>query len=174
MNFDRFPYHFRNERTARLVLAALFCAITFAATCIAIPAPLVGNVNLGDGVLLIAAWTLGLPWGLAAALGAALSDLALGYAIYAPATLIIKLLMVIVAVLLRRAFSSVKLPPLLSKILSALCAELLMVGGYYLFEATLLLHSFAAPLANIPFNLIQGAIAITFASLVWRKDLGER
>lgn len=155
-----------------MVLAALFCALTFASTCIAIPAPLVGNVNLGDGMLLLASWTLGLPWGLAAVLGAVLSDLALGYVIYAPATLVIKILMVIAAVLIRRALSAIGSPLLLSKLLSALCAELLMVGGYYLFEATLLLHSFVAPLANIPFNLIQALFAITFSVLLSIRKKG--
>ena len=49
----------RNVQTRKLVLAAMFCALTFLGTCIAIPVPVAGNLNFGDGFLLVAAWTLG-------------------------------------------------------------------------------------------------------------------
>lgn len=164
----------RNIRTRKLVLAAMFCALTFLGTCIAIPVPLAGNLNFGDGFLLVAAWTLGLPWGLGAALGAMLSDLVMGYGIYIPATLVIKALMVVAAVLLRRALEGIHLPRLVRRILPALAAELIMVGGYYLFESLFVLGSFAAALPNIPFNLLQGLFGIIIATLVtlreWKID----
>lgn len=159
----------QNERTKRLVLAAMFCALTFLGTCLAFPTPLGGNLNFGDGILLICAWTMGMPWGFAAAIGAAMSDL-IGYAVYAPATLIIKALMVVAAVLLRKVFDRTRLPGLLSKIFSAVCAEVIMVVGYYLFEAIFIVDSFVVPLANIPFNLIQALFAIIIACLATLRE----
>lgn len=160
----------QNEKTKRLVLAAMFCALTFLGTFLAIPAPVAGNLNFGDGVLLVCAWTLGLPWGLAAAVGAALSDLASGYAVYIPATLVIKALMAVVAVLLRRALSSAGLPRRLSKIGAAVCAELVMTAGYYLYESLAVLGSFQAALANIPFNLMQALFAVILACTVTLRE----
>lgn len=164
----------RTSKTLTLVQAALFCALTFVATYFSIPAPVVGNVNLGDGILLIGAWWLGLPWGLASALGAMLADFASGYIVYMPATLVIKLLMVLTAVLLRRTLSRTSIPSLLQRVLSAIAAELVMVFGYYLFEAffakflfeNLEKASFVAPLINIPFNLIQALIAVVFFTVL--------
>ena len=160
----------RNEPTRKLVLAAMFCALTFLGTSIAIPVPLAGNLNFGDGVLLVAAWTMGLPWGLGAALGAMLSDLAWGYGIYIPATLVIKALMVVAAVLIRRAFEGMRIPRLLRRILPGVGAELIMVGGYYLFESLFVLNSFAAALPNILINLLQGLFAVILSTLVTLRE----
>ncbi len=160
----------RNVQTRKLVLAAMFCALTFLGTCVAIPVPVAGNLNFGDGFLLVAAWALGLPWGLGAALGAMLSDLAMGYGIYIPATLVIKALMVVAAVLLRRAMEGIHMPRLLRRILPGVAAELLMAAGYYLFESLFVLNSFTAALANIPFNLLQGLFAIILSTLVTLRN----
>lgn len=176
MRMKKSLFGIRSSKTAMLVSAALFCALTFVATYFSIPAPVVGNVNLGDGILLVGAWTLGLPWGLASALGAALADLASGYAVYMPATLAIKLSMVILAVLVRHGLRLTRVPRILQKLLSALAAEAFMVLGYYLFEslfarvlfATDSALSFAAPLANVPFNLIQAGVAVVVFCLLER------
>ena len=41
--------------------------------------------------------------------------------------------------------------------LSAVAAELIMVGGYFLFESAVLAVG-AAAVASIPFNLVQGTV----------------
>ena len=57
----------------KMIVGAVFCALVFAATCILIPIG-IGNLNLGDGMLLVGAWLLGGPWAVvAAAVGAALA-----------------------------------------------------------------------------------------------------
>ena len=161
----------RGLYTRKLVMSAMFCALTFLGTCIAIPVPVAGNLNFGDGFLLVGAWTLGLPWGLGAALGAMLSDLALGYTVvYIPATLVIKALMVMVVVLLRRTLAKTRLPRLWLRLIPFVLAELLMTGGYYLFESVFVLDSFGAALANIPFNLLQGLFALLIATLATFRD----
>jgi uncharacterized membrane protein len=160
------------RRIQKLVFSAVFCALTFAATWIFVPAPGVGNVNLGDGVLLLCAWILGGPWAvISAALGATLADLSSGFALYAPATLLIKALMVGVALLVLRL--SARLPSRLSRILSAVFAEIVMVVGYFLYEClvlgiTLGIDGYGiVSLANIPFNAVQGIFGILLATLVY-------
>ncbi len=152
-----------NKNIQKLVFAALLGALTFCATWISVPTG-IGNVNLGDGILLLGAWTLGGPWSvLACALGATLTDVVGGYAIYAPATLIIKALMGIVALLVYKLFARVS--SLLRYLLSGVAAELVMIAGYFIYEAFVLSFGFAA-LTSIPFNAIQGAIAVIVALII--------
>ena len=151
------------KRTQKLAFAALFGALTFAATWIAFPSPFGGNVNLGDCILLITAWLPLEPWSIfAVAIGATFTDLAAGYAIYAPATFVIKALMIVVAVLIKRGMP--KLPAVWRALLSGVAAELVMVAGYFTYE--IFLYGVASALLNIPFNLVQGGIAIVAAILL--------
>ena len=148
------------KRTQKLAFAALFGALTFAATWVSFPSPFGGNVNLGDCILLIAAWMPLEPWSIfAGAIGATFTDLAAGYAIYAPATFVIKALMVTAAVLIKRGMP--KLPTIWRALLSGVAAELLMVAGYFAYE--IILYGAASALLNVPFNLAQGGIAIAAA-----------
>ena len=90
-----------SEKLRHLTLAALFAALACTATLlIQIPAipPAKGYINLGDCIVNVAAWVLGPVFGAAAAgIGSALADIISGYVIYAPATLVIKALMAVVA-----------------------------------------------------------------------------
>lgn len=156
------------QRIRKLVISAVFCALVFAATWIYIPAPSVGNVNLGDGMLLLCAWMLGGPWAaVAAATGAALCDLVSGFALYAPATFVIKALMVVVAIGCFGLFQKLRLHATVCRALSAVCAELVMIVGYYLYESTVVLHSFIGAAANIPFNAVQGLFGIVLACVLY-------
>ena len=82
----------KSEKTKKLVFTAMFAALCCVATyLIVIPIPGgVGYVNLGDIFVLMAAWCLGGYGGIAAGVGCALADLWSGYAVYAPATFVIK------------------------------------------------------------------------------------
>jgi len=160
-----------SKHTRTLTLSALFCALVFVMTWVYVPTPSVGNVNLGDAALLLSAWTLGGPWAaLSAALGATLADLSSGFALYAPATFLIKTGMVFAALGIRKLLS--RLPRSASAFLSALAAELVMVMGYFLYEFLVLgmllrLDGYTvAALVNIPFNCVQGAVAIAIAIAV--------
>ncbi len=151
------------KRTQKLAFAALCGALTFAATWVAFPSPFGGNVNLGDCILLITAWLPLEPWSiLAAAIGATFTDLAAGYAIYAPATFVIKALMVTVVLLIKRGMP--KLPAVWRALVSGVVAELVMAAGYFAYE--IILYGVEAALLNVPFNLVQGGIAITAAILL--------
>ena len=138
------------------MFAALVCVATML---IKIPSPLKGYINLGDGIVLLAAWILPLPYGIAAAgLGSALADLFSGYVAYAPATFVIKALMAVVAYFCYKLFAK-KLNSTLSRIFSAIPAETVMILGYFLFEG--ILYGFVPSLVNIPANAVQAVAGIT-------------
>ena len=145
--------------TKKLVVAALLAALTCVATMIIkVPSPLKGYVNLGDCVVLLAGFMLPPTYGFAAAaIGSALADLFLGYVTYAPATLIIKGGMALIAfllfTLLRKRSGTV-----ISAVISGLAAEVFMILGYFLFEG--ILYGFVPSAVNIPANAIQGAAGV--------------
>lgn len=148
-------------KTIKLVQSAVVFALVFTATWFVVPSPVLGNINLGDSMILVGSLVLGGPWAvIACSLAAAICDFAAGYAVYAPATLLIKAGMVLVMLLFRK----VSQKPLIT-ILSAICAEVFMATGYLIYEAWILGYSFAAVL-NVPFNLIQGALNIVLALLI--------
>ena len=146
------------SKTKKLVLAAMLAALTCVATIvIKIPYPQ-GYLNLGDAVVLLAGWLLSPLYGfLAAGIGSALADLLSGYVVYAPVTFVIKgamaLLLAAVAQKQNKAFVG-------------FFAELLMVAGYLLFEGVL--YGFAAAIANVPFNAIQGAAGLVLGGILIR------
>lgn len=151
------------QSTKRLVMTALFAALTTVATAVvAIPLPASGYGNLGDTVVLLGGYLLGGVCGAAAGgIGAALADVLLGAALYAPATLAIKALMAALAAgiygALRRSHAAL--------LIAGAAAELLMTGGYWLYDA-LLLQSAAGAAANIPGNLVQGALGLAASTVL--------
>lgn len=150
------------KSTRKLVLMALLTALTCVTTMvITVPTPTTGGyINLGDCFVLISAWLLGpLYGGVVGGVGSALADLLLGYTHYVPGTLIIKGLMAVVAGLLFQAMRRWN-KPYLSRILSAIPAELVMVAGYFGYAWLILGKGVSAALTSIPDNLFQGLIGI--------------
>ena len=149
----------KKNATQKLVFAALLAALTCVATMIIkIPSPLKGYINLGDCVVLTAGWMLSPLYGfLAAGLGSALADLFSGYFVYAPATFLIKGLMALAAWGFYKMLSKKTNNPV-SRIISAVVAELIMIGGYYIFEG--FMYGFEASLVNMPANAVQGVAGL--------------
>lgn len=145
----------KNTSTFKIVSSALFCALVFVGTFISIPTPPFGNVNLGDAFVLIGGYLLGPYAIIACPLGASLCDLASGYTIYAPATFIIKALMVCSIILNKKYLKKVIKNQTVFLVISFVIAELIMALGYLGYE--FILYDLSA-LANVPFNLVQGAI----------------
>lgn len=151
-----------HERLLKLCFSGMFAALVCVATIlIRIPAPVGGGfLNLGDCFILIAAWTVGPYYGFAAgAVGSALADILAGAPTYAPGTFVIKGLIALTAALIFHALSkkSVKMrvPGL---IIGAIAGEIVMIAGYFLYDAVILGFGFAPTLLNLPLNLIQGAL----------------
>lgn len=148
-----------NEKTKKLVIAALMAALTCVATMIVkIPSPLKGYINLGDCFVLLSGWMLSPMWGfLAAGLGSALADILSGYMIYGPATFLIKGLMALAAFYGFRLLKN-KWGNLASRIVSGIAAEIIMLVGYFLFAG--ILYGFGPATVNIPANAVQGVAGI--------------
>ena len=147
----------------KIITSAMLAALTFIFTMvIKIPSPIGGYLNLGDGIVLLGGAILSPFYAfLAAAIGSALADAASGYFIYVPATFIIKGLMALIVSLILRASQKN------SFILRGLCgllAEVVMVGGYYIFEG--FLYGFIPSLVNILPNAIQGLAGIVIGTTI--------
>ena len=150
-----------DKNTHRLALAGQLCGATLLLTLLSIPLPSgYGYVNLGDaGVFLCACLLPGGLGALAAGVGAALADLILGWAVYAPVTLLVKGLTALLAGLALRRAKKAGLP------LSLLCC-LLVPLGYFLYETILLTAPVAA--VNVLPNALQAAIGAALGTLVGR------
>ncbi len=146
------------------MLAALCCVATML---IKIPLPMqLGYINIGDCIVLLCGWLLSPLYGfLAAAVGSALADLFAGFGVYAPATFLIKGLVALAAHFLFRHLRH-KTSPLPAKIISGIPAELIMIGGYFVFEGVLM--DFKAAWMNVPYNGVQGLVCLILGILLAR------
>lgn len=145
------------------VLAAAIILLT---TLVSIPMPGgLGYINLGDAGVLLAGVLLGGGWGaLCAGAASAISDILLGWGVYAPATFVIKGAVALVGGLL---FSATK-----KRIRYGFLfvAALIVPLGYFLYET--LLYGSAAAIPNVAFNAMQcvaGAAAAAALSAVLLK-----
>lgn len=118
-----------------------------------------GYVHVGDGLLYLAAALLPTPYAMfAGAVGAVLADCLTGYAIWAPASFVIKLVTVL--------FFSAKGNRIIRKhnLLALIPAALLCIGGYYLYEG-LIYGNFISPLYGMFGNLMQAIFSsVLFAA----------
>ncbi len=154
----------KKSTTKNLAFAGMFTALTAVFTMIHIPLA-IGNINFGDAVILMSAACLPLPYAvIASGVGAALADVFTGYVSYAPFTLIVKALVAVVAFFMLKGLKNLK--PALKYPLSAIPAELLMAGGYFVVNAGLDNWQFSAVASAIPFDLLQGAVAVVIFSLL--------
>ena len=151
--------------TKKIVKTALLTTLVYIATMIIkIPSPMKGYINVGDCIVLLCGWLLSPGYGfIAAGLGSALADILSGYVTYAPATFLIKGCMALVAFscfqLLHRGIGKLR-----AQMIGGVLAEIVMVGGYFLFEG--LLYGFTPSLVNIPANLVQGVAGFIFGVLL--------
>ena len=160
-----------SDRTKLLVMTGLLAALACVATMfIQVPSPTNGYMNLGDTVVLLAAYLLGPVYGaLAGGVGSCLADLFSGYVMYVPATLIIKAIMGLVAGLIYRAMGK----KTASLLVCSVAAEAVMVTGYWLFDAILstaaggsLGAALVGSAVGIPSNLVQAAFGIVLSTVL--------
>lgn len=154
-----------SQRTRLMVMAAVFAALACVATMvIKVPSPTGGYMNLGDTVVLLGGYLLGPAWGaLAGSIGPALADVLLGSAIYAPATLVIKAVLAVLAAACWQAFGRGRGP--LGLAACGVVGELPMVLGYWLYDG-MLMGSLTGAAAGIPSNLVQAAFGIAASTLL--------
>ena len=90
-----------------------------------------------------------------------LADIFLGYAHYAPGTLVIKGVMALVAALMYEKMGRTAT----SRIAGGVVSEIIMVLGYFGY-ASLLLGKGLAAAASIPGNIFQGAVGLVVGVLL--------
>lgn len=144
------------KKIKKLVFSGLFAALACVATIIIkVQLPGGGYFNLGDCMVITSGVVLGPCFAFfASAIGTAFADIISGYAIYAPATFIIKGLMALVVGVLY-----LKSNKIFVSIISALIAELIMITGYLLYEF-ILTANFSAALLGVPGNILQGIVGV--------------
>lgn len=152
--------------TRDLARAGLMTAIVFVVTrAFVLPIPQTkGFFNLGEAGIYLAALMFGPVVGaVAGGVGSALADLSLGYAQYAPFTLIIKGLEgAVVAVLALRVGLGVgRTARLLSRVAATALGGLVMVAGYFLAQAYGLGLGWLPALAEVPYNLVQVVVGMS-------------
>ncbi len=156
----------QSNKTFKLVYCALFAALIFVGTqFLQIPLPF-GYFNFGDCFIVLSALIIGGPYAImASAAGAALADVLSGYTVYAPATLIIKAIMVVsITATIRIGVKADVKHKTMPVILGAVVAELIMVLGYFVYDN--ILYNFAGAVAALPGNIIQGVAAVVISTVV--------
>ncbi len=160
--------------TKKLTYMALIIAISVVLTfLIRIPIPSTqGYFHPGDAVLIIGIFILGKKNGsIAGAIGQGLADLIGGYAIFAPVTLIAKILMGLLFGVALENFAKYKDDGHKTHLISAIALTLLalaaMVGIYYFAEVAIY-GSWIIPLVEIPINCIQFVFGIIVGSIAGR------
>ncbi len=157
-----------NKKTQKMILSALFAAMCFIGTyVIQIPIPATGGyINLGDGFVLISGWLLGPIYGsLAAGIGSALADLVAGYPFYIPATFVIKALVALVGHYGFKLCSKIiRKYNVVSRIISSIAAEIVMIGGYFIYET--IFYGVGGALGAVLGNSIQAVSAVIISTVL--------
>lgn len=143
----------KHDRLRLLCLSGIFAALVFVCTAwLHIPSH-TGYTHIGDAFIYLAGSLLPLPYAMAVgAVGGVLADCLTGYGLWAPGTLVVK---VVTALCFSR-----RGPRVLSvrNLLGLIPAWLACIGGYYLYEA-LITGNFTAPLAGIPGYVTQSVLS---------------
>lgn len=143
----------QKDKIKLMCLSGIFTAVVFVFTAyLHIPSH-TGYTHVGDGFIYITACLLPLPYAaFVGAGGAFLADCLTGYAIWSPASIIIKTLAVL--------FFSCRTKRIVEfrNIFALLPASLLCIGGYYFYES-LITKNFVAPLSGIPGYITQSVLS---------------
>ena len=152
------------NNTRKLTLTAMFTALVYVGTMLAIPIPKTsGILNLGDSIIIISSVILGpFSGAFAGAIGASLGDFTWGAIHYIPATFIIKGTMGYIVGYLAKSKSMKSIRT------SAIIAEIVMVFSYFLYELLFLKlligdGGFSYAIFGVPFNITQGIVAVVIS-----------
>ena len=155
----------KNKKVQLMCITGVFTALVFVVTAYLHIPTNNGYIHVGDGLIYLAACLL--PWHYAMVVGAGgafLADCLTGFAVWAPGSVIIKALTVLL-------FSSKKDKVInLRNSLAVLPAMIVCAGGDYLY-ASLIYGKFVSPLAGIPASVTQSvASAIVFIAFGLTAD----
>lgn len=143
----------KNNKIKLMCLTGILTAIVFVLTAyLHIPSH-TGYSHVGDAFIYIAACLLPLPYAMiVGAGGALLADCLTGFAVWAPASVIIKTAAVLFFSRKKKNIICIR------NILALIPACIICIGGYYLYEA-LITGNFVAPVAGIPGYITQSTLS---------------
>jgi uncharacterized membrane protein len=168
------------QKTMNLVLISIMTALVCVSTLLfQIPIPTTGGYfNVGEAIIYITAILFGpIVGGIAGGVGAALADAMGPYSIYAPGTLVIKFCEGFIIGFIVFSIRSKEWKPWKEYfvIISAvIIGGLVMVVGYWTYEAYILGYGPIVPLGEVPLNLMQvgiGSLVAIPASLAIQRAL---
>ena len=160
----------RDVRVIKIVLTAVFIALVTATTYIGIPWPLAagGYMHLGTLTALIIALAFGKKYGaLAGGIGMFLFDVFSPWVVWAPGTLIVRLLMGFVVGYIANDLFKVKdgdqvtnwFMQIVVYLIAIVAGAVVMITGYYFYEA-IFLTDFNAAILSINGNLVQFTLGL--------------
>lgn len=155
----------------------LAAVITVATMIVRIPSP-TGYVNLGDCFVLISGWLLGPLYGfLIGGIGSGLADLLAGYPMYIAPTFIIKGLMSVCAWgIFRLLGGKNSVNRIVAGAVSAVCAEIIMIAGYFITEV--FMYDVMLAVQSIIGNVVQGVVGavagVILISIIHKSNLDKR
>ena len=165
----------KSENTLIFVTTAMMTAMVMIATTFFKIPNAMGYIHLGDGFVLLAAIILPKKYAcFAGGVGAGLADIYGGYAVWAPWTLVIKIVMVLIVQLFfdfltKRASNGKHIAKIagipFAELFAYVLAVLWTVSGYYIAQG-FISGNWIAPVADVPGNVLQAAVGSIIAILV--------
>ena len=165
----------KNDNTLIFVTTAMMTAMVMIATTFFKIPNAMGYIHLGDGFVLLAAIILPKKYAcFAGGVGAGLADIYGGYAVWAPWTLVIKIVMVLIVQLFfdfltKRASNGKHIAKIagipFAELFAYVLAVLWTVSGYYIAQG-FISGNWIAPVADVPGNVLQAAVGSIIAILV--------
>lgn len=165
----------KSDNTLIFVTTAMMTAMVMIATTFFKIPNAMGYIHLGDGFVLLAAIILPKKYAcFAGGVGAGLDDIYGGYAVWAPWTLVIKIVMVLLVQLFfdfltKRASNGKHIAKIagipFAELFAYVLAVLWTVSGYYVAQG-FISGNWAAPIADVPGNVLQAAVGSVIAILV--------
>ena len=165
----------KSDNTLIFVTTAMMTAMVMIATTFFKIPNAMGYIHLGDGFVLLAAIILPKKYAcFAGGVGAGLADIYGGYAVWAPWTLVIKIVMVLIVqlffdFLMKRASNGRHIAKIagipFAELLAYVLAVLWTVSGYYVAQG-FISGNWAAPIADVPGNVLQASVGAVITILV--------
>ena len=165
----------KSDNTLIFVTTAMMTAMVMIATTFFKIPNAMGYIHLGDGFVLLAAIIFPKKYAcFAGGVGAGLADIYGGYAVWAPWTLVIKIVMVLIVQLFfdfltKRASNGKHIAKIagipFAELFAYVLAVLWTVSGYYVAQG-FISGNWAAPIADVPGNVLQAAVGSVIAILV--------
>ena len=165
----------KSDNTLIFVTTAMMTAMVMIATTFFKIPNAMGYIHLGDGFVLLAAIILPKKYAcFAGGVGAGLADIYGGYAVWAPWTLVIKIVMVLIVqlffdFLMKRASNGKHIAKIagipFAELFAYVLAVLWTVSGYYVAQG-FISGNWVAPIADVPGNVLQASVGAVITILV--------